>query len=101
MNFGGNITEQVFLTSHKLEMNLSQTFKRKCIVNFRKYRSKKEKFIFGGVKTAKSNKTKKTEELIAAYQETVCLWNVLSLSYKNKLMANGPNKPNQKVCYAR
>ena len=101
MNFGGNITEQVSLTNHKFEMNMSQTFKRKCIVNFRKYGSKKEKFTLGGVKTAKSNKTKKTEELIAGYQETECLWNVLSVSYKNKLMANGPNKPNQKVCYAR
>ena len=33
----------------------------------------------------KSNKVKKTEELIAEYQEAECLWNVLSPSYKYKL----------------
>ena len=29
---------------------------------------------------AESNKTEKTEELIAVYQEAKCLWNVLPLS---------------------
>ena len=33
---------------------------------------------------AKSNKIEKTEELIAEYQEIECLWNVLSLSYKDR-----------------
>ena len=33
---------------------------------------------------AKPNKIEKTEELIAEYQETECLWNVLSPSYKCK-----------------
>ena len=62
---------------------MSQTFKTKCIVNFRKHRSKK-KFRFGGLKTTKSNKIEKNEELIAEYQEAECHWNVLSLSYKNR-----------------
>ena len=34
--------EQVFLTNQKLEMNMPQIFKTKCIVNFRKYRNRKE-----------------------------------------------------------
>ena len=54
-------------------MNLPQVFKTKCIVNFRKYRSKKEKFTLGGVKMAKSNITGKTEEKIARYQQVKCL----------------------------
>ena len=33
---------------------------------------------------AKPIKTEKTEELIAGYQEVESLWNVLSLSYKDK-----------------
>ena len=34
--------EQVFLTNQKLEMNMPQIFKTKCIVNFRKYRNRKK-----------------------------------------------------------
>ena len=59
-------------------------FKIKCIVNFKKYRSRKKKFRFGGVKMAKSNKIEKTEELIAGYQGIECLWSVLSPSYKDR-----------------
>ena len=64
MIFSRNIIEQVFLTNQKLEMNMPQIFKIKCILNFRKYRSRK-KFRFGGVKLDKINKIEKTEELIA------------------------------------
>ena len=39
-------------------------FKTICILNFRKYRSRK-KFRFGGVKIDKINKIEKTEKLIA------------------------------------
>ena len=35
-------------------------------------------FRLGGVKTAKSNKNEKTEEVVAMYQEAECLWNELS-----------------------
>ena len=54
-----------------------QIFKTKSIVNLRKCRCRK-KFRFVGVKIAKSNKIEKIEELIAEYQETERLWNVLS-----------------------
>ena len=92
----------MFLTNQKLEINMPQNFKTKCIVNFRKYRSRKKK-RFGGVKLRKSNKIEKTEELIAGYQEAECLWNILSLEYiisfvqRQKLMANGLTKSNQNV----
>ena len=33
---------------------------------------------------AKSNKIQKPEELSARYQEAECLWNALSLSYKDR-----------------
>ena len=62
---------------------MPQMFKTKCVVNFRKYRSRK-KFRFDGVKMVKSNKIEKNEKLIAGYQEVECLWNVLSLSYKRQ-----------------
>ena len=75
--------EQVFLTSQKLEMNMPQMFKTKCIVNFPKYRSRK-KVRFGGVKIAKSIKIEENEELIAGHQEIECLWNVLSLPHNNR-----------------
>ena len=52
MIFYQNIKEQVFLTNQKLEMNVPQIFKTKCMLNFRKYRSRK-KFRFGGVKIGK------------------------------------------------
>ena len=69
MIFSRNMMEQVFLTSEKLEMDMPQVFKTKCILNFRKYRSGKKKFRFGWVKIGKikSNKIEKTEELIAQY----------------------------------
>ena len=51
---------------------MPQIFKTECIVNFRKYRSRK-KFRFGEVKSAKSNKILKTEKLVAEYQEAECL----------------------------
>ena len=52
-------------------------------MNFRKHRSRK-KIRFSEVKMAKPIKTEKTEELIAGYQEVESLWNVLSLSCKDK-----------------
>ena len=52
MIFYQNMKEQVFLTNQKLEMNVPQIFKTKCMLNFRKYRSRK-KFRFGGVKIGK------------------------------------------------
>ena len=51
---------------------MPQIFKTECIVNFRKYSSRK-KFRFGEVKLAKSNKILKTEKLVAEYQEAECL----------------------------
>ena len=42
MIFDRNLIEQVFLTNQKLEMNIQQIFKTKCILNFRKYRSRKK-----------------------------------------------------------
>ena len=83
MIFSRNIIKQVFLTNQKLEMNMPQIFKTKYISNFRKNRSRK-KFRFAGVKMKKSNIIEKTEELMTGYKETNCLWNVLSLSYKDK-----------------
>ena len=62
---------------------MPQIFKTECIVNFRKYRSRK-KFRFGEVKLAKSNKILKTEKLVAEYQDAECLQNVLSPTYKNR-----------------
>ena len=44
----------------------------------------------------KTNKIQKTEELIAGYQEAECLWNV-SVVQRQKLTANGLNKPKQNV----
>ena len=41
VTFSRNPVEQVLLTNQKLEMNMPQIFKTKCIANFRKYRSKK------------------------------------------------------------
>ena len=75
--------EQVFLTNRKFEMNMVQIFKTKCIVNFRKYKDRKNVQIRWS-KIAKTNKIQKTEELIAGYQEAECLWNVLSQSYKDR-----------------
>ena len=40
--FSRNTIEQVFLTNQKLEMNIPQMPKTKCIVNFRKYESRKK-----------------------------------------------------------
>ena len=51
-------------------MNMPQVSKSKCISSFRKCR-KRKKFNSGGVKMAKS-KLKKTEELIAGYEEAEC-----------------------------
>ena len=45
---------------------LKQVFKTKCILKFRKYRSRK-KVRFGGVKIGKINNIEKTEDLIAQY----------------------------------
>ena len=43
---------------------------------------------------AKSNKIEKKEELIAGYQEAEC---VSSVVQRQKLTANGLNKPKEKV----
>ena len=40
-------------------------------------------FRFGAIKWQKEINSK-TEDLIAGNQETECLWNVLSLSYKDR-----------------
>ena len=61
---------------------MPQVFKTKRIENISKYKS--------------TNKIEKTEEMIAGYQGAECLWNVLSQS-KQKLAANGHNKPKQRV----
>ena len=54
MIFSRNIIEQVFLANQKLEMNMPEYFKTKCILSFRKYRSRKKKmFTFGGEKIVK------------------------------------------------
>ena len=45
---------------------------------------------------AKSNKIEKKEELIAGYQEAEC---VSSVVQRQKLTANGLNKPKEKVSY--
>ena len=45
----------------------------------------------------KSNKIKKTEELIAGYQKAECLPCIVYVVQ----MANGLNKPKQKVWYVR
>ena len=84
MIFSRNIIEQVFLTNQKLEMNMPQIFKTKCILNFRKYRSRKKVQIWWSKKLVTSNKIEKTEELIVKYWEVECLWNVLSPSYKDR-----------------
>ena len=52
MIFSRNIIEQEFLTYQKLEINMPQIFKTKCILNFRKEGSRKKK-RFGGVKIGK------------------------------------------------
>ena len=52
--FSRNIKEQLLLTNQKLELNMLQIFKRKCIVNFRKYRKKIAKIVL-----SKNNKIKK------------------------------------------
>ena len=46
--FFSNIIEQVFFTNQKLEMNNLQIFKTKCMVNFKKYGSKKKVSICCG-----------------------------------------------------
>ena len=51
--FSRNIKEQLLLTNQKLEMNMLQIFKRKCLVNFRKYRKKIAKMVL-----SKNNKIK-------------------------------------------
>ena len=53
-DFSRNIIEQVFLTNQKLEMNMPQIFKTKCIVKLRKYIRKKN-LDLQGVKVAKLN----------------------------------------------
>ena len=49
VTFSRNPVEQVLLTNQKLEMNMPEIFKIKCIVNFRKLEVKKT-FRFDGVK---------------------------------------------------
>ena len=53
MTFSRNIIKQVFLNNQKLEMNMPQIFKTKCILNFRKKEVEK-KFRFDGVKIGKT-----------------------------------------------
>ena len=67
MIFSRKIIEQVFLTNQELEMNMPQTFKTKCILNFRKYRSRKKVYIWWSKKFVTSDKIEKTEELIVKY----------------------------------
>ena len=50
--FSQNITEQVFLTNQKLEMNMPQIFKTKCIEISENIEAEKE-FRFGGSKNGK------------------------------------------------
>ena len=67
MIFSQSIIEQLFLTNQKLKMNMPQIFKTKCMLNFRKYRSRKKVKIWWSKKLVKLNKIEKTEELIAQY----------------------------------
>ena len=46
---------------------MPQIFKTKCMLNFRKYRSRKKVKIWWSKKLVKLNKIEKTEELIAQY----------------------------------
>ena len=69
--------EQVFLTNQKLEMNMPQIFKTKCIVNFRKNRNRKKGLDLREQKWQNQMKLKKNEELISGYQEAKYLWNGL------------------------
>ena len=46
MIFSRNIIEKVFLPNQKLEMNMPQIFKTKCILNFKNYKSRKKVYIW-------------------------------------------------------
>ena len=67
MIFSRNIIEQEFLTYQKLEINMPQIFKTKCIFNFGKWRIRRRKRDLVKKKLVKLNKTEKAEELIAQY----------------------------------
>ena len=79
-----NIIEQVFLTNQKLKMNMPQIFENKICIKFQKMQKQKKSLDLMEQKLVKLNKTEKTEELIAQYEEVECLWNVLSLSCKDR-----------------
>ena len=69
-------------------------------IKFQKIEKQKKSLDLVDQKLVKLNKLEKTEELIAQYQEVVSLrnvWNVLSIIQRQKLTANGLNKPKQKV----
>ena len=53
-------------------------------VKFQEIQKQKKSLGFVEQKLVKLNKTEKTEELIAEYQEVESLWNVLSLSNKDR-----------------
>ena len=67
MIFSRNIIEQEFLTYQKLEINMPQIFKTKCILNLGKWRIRRRKRDLVKKKLVKLNKTEKAEELIAQY----------------------------------
>ena len=67
MIFSRNIIEQEFLTYQKLEINMPQIFKTKCILNFGKWRIRRRKRDLVKKKLVKLNKNEKAEELIAQY----------------------------------
>ena len=48
---------------------MPQIFKTKCLVNFRKYRSRKKVLIWWSKKRQNQIRLKNPEELIAGYQE--------------------------------
>ena len=53
-------------------------------IKFQEIQKQKKSLGFVEQKLVKLNKTEKTEELIAEYQEVESLWNVLSLSNKDR-----------------
>ena len=67
MIFSRNIIEQEFLIYQKLEINMPQIFKTKCILNLGKWRIRRRKRDLVKKKLVKLNKTEKAEELIAQY----------------------------------
>ena len=59
-------------------------FQNKMDIKFQEIQKQKKSLGLVEQKLVKLNKTEKTEELIAEYQEVESLWNVLSLSNKDR-----------------